>query len=742
MLDFNYELCTGCSACMNACPKNAISMVKNSEGFLYPSIDGDKCVNCNLCNKACPNINSNITNEKRKYYATWNLDELERQNSATGGFCATIAKYIIENGGLFCGAAFINGKLKHAITDDFNFFNKYMRGSKYFQSEIGNIYKEIKDKLVNNKVVFVGTPCQVSGLKQYLNKEYDNLLLIDLICHGVPSQKVFNKFVESNNLSRILNDDVSVNFRDKKTGWHTSSLVIKNDAHVIYDKKIHEDLYCKAFLTDICLRNSCYRCNYTSLNRCSDIMVGDYWGCPSKIDDNKGINLISVNKKGEKVLKLINKNNKILFLKKFSQKDILQPQLKHPTKKHYARNNFFKELDLKDFNKLMTDIFDKKKNVGILNFHWENNNYGAILTAYALNLFINKLGYYAYNIDFVPEWGKNSLSTSNFEDFRQKYLPMTNRCSTLKELKELNKYFENFVVGSDQVFNPELVINERNIYYLAFVDDINKRIAYSASFGTKNVNATQSNIIEIGYQLSKFNDIGVRELSGVDICKNTFRTKATQVLDPVFLLEPNEWIELANNDISIDKPIYYIVNEELESEANNNLKDCQSIRYNLTIQDWLGYIMKAPLVITDSFHALCFSLIFNKPFIYIGKDNGRQERVRSLFNLFNIPKELFILDKSISEIDFKNIKPYNYTNWNNILQTNKENSIEFLKNALEKENSNIYNPYYFAIKKLENGNKTSKFLYWKYKILYKFSIGKAHKRYKNKYQNIKLEMGK
>ena len=262
-----------------------------------------------------------------------------------------------------------------------------------------NIYPQIKEKLKNGKlVVFVGTPCQVNGIKLFLNKEYSNLYLIDIICHGVPSPKVFEKFATSNNLTDILKKDVSINFRDKKTGWHTSSLVIKNNDSVIYDKRIHEDPFCKAFLKDICLRKSCYMCHYTNINRVSDIMVGDFWGCPETIDDNKGLNLISVNQHGEKLLQKINASEKNIVLKEFPQNKVLQPQLCFPTAKHYARSRFFEELKKQDFNELVNSIFDKNKNVALLNFHWENNNYGAVLTAYALNKYINSLGYYAYNV--------------------------------------------------------------------------------------------------------------------------------------------------------------------------------------------------------------------------------------------------------------------------------------------------------------------------------------------------------
>jgi len=526
MLKIDRELCTGCGACEAICPVQAIKMKHNFEGFYYPEIDEQTCIGCGKCDKICQIHQENIPTLNRKFYAVYAQDTEERSKSATGGMCACVAKYIIQNGGYFCGAAFYKGKLEHKLTNDFQFFDKYMRGSKYFQSSMGTVYAEIQEKLKQNiPVAFVGTPCQVNGLRLFLGKPYDNLYLIDLICHGVPSPKVFDKFTLDNQLNDILKKDVSVNFRDKKTGWHTSSFVIKNKKDIFYDRRIHDDPFCKAFLADICLRKSCYSCPYTQVNRASDMMVGDFWGCPSKIDDNKGINLISVNKRGEDLLKSIDKITP-LVIKKYPVSQVMQPQLKSPTKEHFSRNKFFELLDKMDFNNLIDRTLNKKKRVGILNFFWENNNYGAILTAYALNKYINSVGYDAYNINYTPSWGKNSLSTSNFPEFRKKNLPLTYKCENLNDLKKLNKDFGTFVVGSDQVFNYEFVKSDKDIYYFGFVDDINKKIAYSASFGQKQFLAPESEIDQVGLLLSRFNRIGVREKSGVDICRDTFRSRA------------------------------------------------------------------------------------------------------------------------------------------------------------------------------------------------------------------------
>lgn len=171
----------------------------------------------------------------------------------------------------------------------------------------------------------------------FLGKDYENLYLIDLICHGVPSAKVFEQFVKSNGLSECLNE-ISLNFRDKEEGWHNSHLTLKNGDNVFYNKEIKEDPFCKAFLNDICLRESCYYCKYTDIRRVSDMMVGDFWGAPKSIDDNKGINLISVNKKDCFYLMRLKRIvcEGVFFAQCFAT------AIKKPTKKHFNRDNFFR----------------------------------------------------------------------------------------------------------------------------------------------------------------------------------------------------------------------------------------------------------------------------------------------------------------------------------------------------------------------------------------------------------------
>ena len=235
-MPLNLDKCVGCSACKQICPMGAIEMIANNEGFLYPFINKSKCINCGACSRVCP-LNSELIKKEPQCYAVAGIDEL-REKSSSGGLFTLFASEIIKKGGVVCGAAFDEEfKVKHIIVDNLNDLDK-LRGSKYVQSDIGDSYKKIKDYLNNDRYVFfTGTPCQVSGLYNYLEGDSEYLFTADLLCHGVPSPKIFKKFLDEiggvKNISKIQ-------FRDKEKGWkgvHFSYTTI--DDQKIFFVKLH-----------------------------------------------------------------------------------------------------------------------------------------------------------------------------------------------------------------------------------------------------------------------------------------------------------------------------------------------------------------------------------------------------------------------------------------------------------------------------------------------------------------------
>ena len=276
--------CTGCMACVNVCAHHAITIIQDEEGFDRPQIDDGKCVECGLCQKTCPINHHPVVHEPKGVYSGWSSNETVRISSSSGGAFTEIARPILEQGGVVFGCGLDeNLQAYHTYVESMDELADKLRGSKYVQSRIGNSYSQAKDFLKQGrKVLFSGTPCQIAGLKNYLRRDYDNLITVDLICHGVPSPMLFedykNFMQERENMK--LTD---VSFRCKKSSWIFYNMTLKghvekSSAPKIYIGRYYEDPYIRGFLSDIFLRPSCHQCHFTSTKRCSDFTIADWWG--------------------------------------------------------------------------------------------------------------------------------------------------------------------------------------------------------------------------------------------------------------------------------------------------------------------------------------------------------------------------------------------------------------------------------------------------------------------------------
>lgn len=296
----NKTACNGCGICTIGCPTNAINMVEDNEGFYYPQIDEEKCINCGKCKNICSNFNNSEGNEQA--YMAINKNKEELGNSASGGIFYILAKYVIEKSGVVFGVEYgENHKVQHNCYETLEECKKF-QGSKYLRSDIRDSYKEVKEFLVQDRyVLFTGTPCQCNALKVYLNKEYEKLILCDIVCHANPSQKVFNKYIEELEVKK--NKKVkSFWFRSKENGWRNQTPIIEFED----GEKIEENTYFKAFVSELLGRPSCHDCKFSSTNRVTDFTIGDFWGIdkvmPEVNDDNTGISLVTVNsEKGKNI---------------------------------------------------------------------------------------------------------------------------------------------------------------------------------------------------------------------------------------------------------------------------------------------------------------------------------------------------------------------------------------------------------------------------------------------------------
>lgn len=357
--------CCGCQACLQICPKKCILMKESYDGFLYPTIQQNLCINCSLCINACPVYNNNsLSDDIICSYVGYNKDNHVRLLSSSGGLFDIFAKHILLENGVVFGAMFDEcNKLVHNYITNYDDIQK-LRGSKYLQSNINNSYtvcKKILDQ--GKKVLFTGVPCQISGLKKYLSKEYENLYTIDVLCHGVPSPKLFNMYLSEKHFEKNTN----ICFRRKDYGWRNFSISF-TDGEKKYSNVHSKDIYMKIFLNNLSLRECCYNCKFKSLKRESDITIGDAWGIEKhspELDDNKGTSVVIIHSnKGDYLLK---SNLDNLMLKKVDI-DIALPKTsdsRKSVKRNKNREKFFNGLQqgisINNLSKLSCDKTFLKK---------------------------------------------------------------------------------------------------------------------------------------------------------------------------------------------------------------------------------------------------------------------------------------------------------------------------------------------------------------------------------------------
>lgn len=271
------EMCCGCEACIQVCPKQCISIEIDEEGYLYPKVEIDDCISCGLCDSVCPVINQKeIPAEKPRAYAVVNNDDKIVNDSSSGGAFSALAIEVIKSGGIVFGAVFDENKsVKHVWTDNVVDLS-HMRGSKYMQSRIENSYIEVKKNLGEGRLVlFSGTPCQIAGLNLFLKKEYVNLITVDFFCHGVPSSSMWQKFLSE----EVKFTPQNIQFRDKKNGWQKYNLTIQGGEHSYSRYHSADDCYfMRAFLHDICVRPSCFNCPAKAGKSNASITLADFWG--------------------------------------------------------------------------------------------------------------------------------------------------------------------------------------------------------------------------------------------------------------------------------------------------------------------------------------------------------------------------------------------------------------------------------------------------------------------------------
>lgn len=357
------DWCCGCGACKAICPRTAICIQKDTEGFYYPVIDSNKCIECGLCKKVCGVVNfEKVKNHPILVCGAKNKDDSIRMDSSSGGSFSAFAELVLKQNGIVYGAASVDNVIRH-IRIDSNQDIYLLRGSKYVQSDIGSSFEDvISDLKAGKKVLFSGTPCQCAGLKNLLDvKKVDctNLILIDFVCHGVCSPRVFADYIQYCN-ERYESPISEHKFRDKIKGWgkHTESNILQNGTKD--SDSFISQMFKSVFYSSLALRPSCYNCKFTTTQRVGDITMADFWGLkrnkPDQYDET-GVSLLLINTEQGKT---IVKNASSLHFFDASLQDTDQPMLEHPTEKPSSRPAFW-EVYMRGFDKAMIKYFHAGK---------------------------------------------------------------------------------------------------------------------------------------------------------------------------------------------------------------------------------------------------------------------------------------------------------------------------------------------------------------------------------------------
>lgn len=352
--------CCGCGACFNICPRNAIAMEEDEQGFLYPVIDKKKCVDCGLCVKVCQigKEKDTLYHKAEQCYGIKHCDEI-RKNSSSGGIYTAVSDKVIDDlKGACAGVRYDeNFNVVHSLA--FNSGERdCFRGSKYVQSDVGEIYKKVSALLKEDKtVLFSGTPCQVTALRRYLYElhiDEKNLITADIVCHGSPSPKIWRDYIKTIE-DKYKGKLTGYTFRNKEAGWRGYHIKAQFDNGITVADNDVTYSYAVLFGADVMLRPSCYYCPYSSLGRCGDITIGDFWGI-EKIDsdfsDNKGISMAFANSpKGEKIIEDVIKQNSLVY-KKYSTNCLTQPNLYGSTDYSEYYDMFWQDYNKKGFIKV------------------------------------------------------------------------------------------------------------------------------------------------------------------------------------------------------------------------------------------------------------------------------------------------------------------------------------------------------------------------------------------------------
>ena len=710
-------------------------MSYDEEGFIKPLVDYSICSNCGLCVTKCPAIHPTYINwETPKCYAAY-ADEEERTDSTSGGIFRLLAEYIIENGGVVFGAAY---------TDDFCVEHIAIKRkedlhtichTKYVQSDTNSSFSAVKKLLEKGTLVlFSGCPCQIAGLKAVLGKNYELLYTVDILCMQVPPAPLFSRYLKETygDISNLID----VKFRDKSEGWEAKNLTVTTkkkvdsiddyplgwlteskteyyESKVVYHRNVRYDAYLKIFYNKLTMNSVCANCQFATFPRQGDISLGDFWGIYKHDQefDNQGTNLVLVNNQhGDELYSYIlgkTKKNKLEPL------DLIGKNRAQGTLQPYVnRSRIFELIKSKSISETVEQCENSKYDIGLVG-GWTTPNYGGSLTYYALFNVLQDMGFSVILITH-PRLSRISwdvvIKNMKFDIFPYPSYSYMEPSQSIVEMKKYNQICESFVVGSDQLFNYKMYSDMDGFVNLRWVNDNKRKIAYSASFGLDEYNGPEYARAELQYFLKKFDFFSVRENSGVDLVRKNFGIDAEWVLDPVFLCDEKHYIELISDckDITPSSPYIFSYMLDIDASRENILKSFSNVldlpvvaiddalEGNSSNKKWtintihgannnfyLACIKNANYVITDSFHGMCFCIIFKKPFSVIMNSKRGSTRMESLVKLFGLEQRVIFEKSNEKDISWQIKNRIDYYPIQEIMEKERKRCLGWLENAIK-----------------------------------------------------------
>lgn len=698
--------CTGCGACVNVCPVMAIKLVERDGLFLFPEIDESRCLKCGLCLDKCPAKTPRPEPSKIRdevVYGCYVKDDEARARSASGGVFQALARAMLAKGGVVAGARFdAEYRVEHVIVEREEDLAPLIC-TKYVQSDPKNVYRDIIQYLRSGrKVLFVGTPCQVAALRMVVGNDADQLLTVDLLCAGVPPYGLLKNHLEA--IAGCVGSVANLRFRDKTpTGWKEIRLSFDYSEGCHYTRSWRDDSYLRGFLEYLTIRRSCGKCRFARFPRQGDLSIGDLWTIAEqdfKWLDDRGVSAVIINTdKGAHAFKSI-KNT----FSKIRRVDLGRLSNTNNVQSHsYAHPNahrFFaaiKQQGVRNTDALIDEYLGKNDGVCILNFSDAHANYGSVLTAYALQQKIKMLiGYEPVNVHLWRSEGGDS-PIGDLIDFNRENIYSTKLIQSYSDLVNLNKHFRTFIVGPDTVWYNCRFTGDFYWFLFNFAKFSKNISSYAASFcfpylinldASRGIRSevSQEDIDERKRLMKRFSHVSVREDSGATLCRTIFDVEAEHVLDAVFLLRAEDYNRLllgeadASSKHRIATYILYPsklsvgLREEIYSqkdilhlrEGGDFDKDRHSQELKgVTIKEYLHGIRDCECFVTDSFHGLCFALIFRKQFILLRPSDSYvgSERLDSLIRILGIPRNRFVetigefLSALSSSVDYLDLDP-------------------------------------------------------------------------------------